>query len=133
MSEPAASLASPAANATQAARGSPPQHSPISPPNLTAATQRQSGEGAYLLPERGVLIVSLAILGLLVCPILSVVAWAMANRDLKDMEAGRMDRRGYGLTLAGRVVAMLTILALVVVGVVAVFVMLLVIGTNGPF
>ena len=88
---------------------------------------------SHMLPERGLLIISLAILGVFICPIMSVMAWAMATADLNDMRAGRMDRRGHGLTQAGRIIAILHILGLIVVVVVSLFAMLVLVGAKGTF
>ncbi|MCO6454638.1 MAG: hypothetical protein J5I93_04985 [Pirellulaceae bacterium] len=85
----------------------------------------------YALPDRGEMILSLAILGWLVCPILSVAAWVMGTADLNEMRAGRMDPRSQGLTQAGRIMGMLHALTLIVAMVVAMFVMLVVFGMRG--
>jgi hypothetical protein len=60
-------------------------------------------------PHRGVLILVLGILGLLCCFILGIVAWVMANTDLREMDAGRMDPEGRGLTTAGKVCGIISI------------------------
>jgi hypothetical protein len=91
--------------------------------------QRDAREG-FLLPDRGVLIVSLAILGWLLCPVLSIAAWSMATSDLEEMRLGRMDRRGYGLTQAGRIIALLNMLAIVVSVIMSVFATLVYIGAG---
>lgn len=119
-----------------------PQPLPALPPIAAAtgdqARARADGPGGgtppsktYALPDRGELILSLAILGWLVCPILSVAAWVMGTADLNEMRAGRMDPRSQGLTQAGRLLGMLHALALIVVMVVAMFVMLVVFGMRG--
>jgi hypothetical protein len=48
-------------------------------------------------PHRGTLIL---VLGLLVPPL----GWVWGNKDLAEMQAGRMDRSGEGMTSAGRVI-----------------------------
>jgi hypothetical protein len=91
-----------------------------------------SGERqVYMLPDRGALILSLALLGWLSCPILSIAAWVMGTHDLAEMQAGRMDRRGEGTTQAGRVLGMIHGVTLIVAAVVAMFVMLIVFGILG--
>jgi hypothetical protein len=54
------------------------------------------------------------ILGLVVCVILGIVAWVMGKNDLREMDAGLMDPAGRGLTQAGKICGMISvILALV--------------------
>jgi hypothetical protein len=72
---------------------------------------------SYETPHRGILILVLGILGwALSCVPLGVVAWVMGNSDLWEMECGRMDQAGRGLTQAGRIMGMIqTLLCLLVV------------------
>ncbi|OAI41046.1 hypothetical protein AYO40_03950 [Planctomycetaceae bacterium SCGC AG-212-D15] len=59
-----------------------------------------------LAPHRGGMILTFGIVSL-VCGCLAIVcgpmAWTMANADLEQMRAGRMDPEGEGLTNAGRI------------------------------
>jgi len=56
----------------------------------------------------------LGILGLVLCAICGIIAWVMGNNDLREMDAGRMDPTGRGLTVAGKICGMVSvILALV--------------------
>lgn len=83
---------------------------------------------ADLLPHRGVLILVFGILGFLVCPIFSIVAWVMGSTDLKEMAAGRMDPEGRGLTKAGQILGIIecALIALgLVIALIAVLVMAL--------
>lgn len=59
-----------------------------------------------MLPHRGSVILTLGILGLVVCPLLGLGAWQMGNDDLRHMRYGRMDPAGRELTAAGRVLGM---------------------------
>lgn len=70
-------------------------------------------------PDRGGIILALGILSWAIgCPIFGVLAWVMGNSDLREMQEGRMDSRGRGLTDAGRLIgmlhALLTLVALVI-------------------
>jgi len=72
----------------------------------------------YVAPHRGGLILALAIISWAVgCPIFGICAWVMGSADLREMQAGRMDSSGLGLTQAGQIIGMihaiLTILAIV--------------------
>jgi hypothetical protein len=66
-------------------------------------------------PHRGGTVLALGILGLVCCGICGIIAWVMANNDLREMAAGRMDRSGEGSTRAGRVCGIISV-ALAVVG-----------------
>lgn len=69
---------------------------------------------SHLQPHRGTAILVLGILGLVVCVICGIIAWVMGNTDLREMQEGRMDPSGMGLTRAGRICGMIaTILAIV--------------------
>ncbi len=65
-------------------------------------------------PHRGVLILVFGILSWVVCLIFGILAWVWGNTDLKEMDAGRMDPSGRGLTQAGRIVGMVSVLLTVV-------------------
>ena len=58
-------------------------------------------------PHRGVLILVFGILGFILCPILSIVAWVMGRTDLVEMDAGRMDPEGRSLTKAGQILGII--------------------------
>lgn len=63
-----------------------------------------AGGPTHLQPHRGGLILAFGIISLFFCNIIfGPLAWIMGNRDLREMDAGRMDRSGEGLTRAGRV------------------------------
>lgn len=74
----------------------------------------QPGTGGYR-PHRGATILVLGILGLVLCPILGLIAWIMGNGDLREMNQGNMDPEGRGLTTAGRICGMISILLIVLV------------------
>lgn len=61
---------------------------------------------SLMQPHRGVTILVLGILGLTVCFIMGIVAWVMANSDLREMDAGRMDAAGRDLTRGGKICGM---------------------------
>lgn len=54
-------------------------------------------------PHRGVTVLVLGILGIMLCGIFGVVAWVMANNDLREMNQGRMDPSGRDTTNAARI------------------------------
>jgi hypothetical protein len=75
-----------------------------------------------LKPHRGGLILALAIVSwLFSCFFLGIGAWVMANDDLREMAAGRMDPSGEGVTKAGKIIAMIQIAGIVALIVVWVF------------
>ena len=73
--------------------------------------------GQPMRPHRGVMILVFGIIGLLCCIVFGILAWVMGNGDLKEMDAGRMDPSGRGLTQAGKICGIVSV-ALALVGVV---------------
>lgn len=77
---------------------------------------------SYQTPHRGSLILLLGLMGIFLqpCPVFAVIAWVMGSNDLREMEAGRMDRSGMDLTRAGMIMGMiisvLWILGFLVIG-----------------
>jgi uncharacterized protein (DUF983 family) len=74
-----------------------------------------------LTPHRGPMLLAFGIIGLVMLvfaafclPLgvvalpLGVMAWVLANGDLREMAAARMDRAGKGLTQAGRILGIIT-------------------------
>ena len=66
--------------------------------------------GYMPVPHHGVLILVFGILSWVVCFIFGIVAWIMANSDLRAMQEGRMDPTGEGLTKAGKIVGMISVI-----------------------
>ncbi len=82
-------------------------------------------------PHRGGVVLALGILSFVVCCICGIIAWSMGNSDLREMAAGRMDRSGEGLTQAGRICGMVSvILSLVGLGF---YVLVLLISASASF
>ena len=89
---------------------------PVAPPS-----------GMPMQPHRGVMILVFSILSWFLCVIFGVVAWVLANSDLRAMEEGRMDPTGEGITKAGKIVAMINVILTIVgivVGIIALLLML---------
>jgi hypothetical protein len=83
-----------------------------------------------LMPHRGGLILALGILGIVCCFICGIIAWVMGNGDLKEIDAGRMDPSGRGLTQAGKICGMVSVI-LQIVGFVIWLLMMTVFGMAG--
>ncbi|MDX2148672.1 MAG: hypothetical protein SFZ23_14255 [Planctomycetota bacterium] len=65
---------------------------------------------ANLDPHRGVLLLVLGILSLVLgCFPLGIVSWVLGNNDLKSMAEGRMDPSGRGLTQAGKILGIVSV------------------------
>jgi hypothetical protein len=86
---------------------------------------RQFQQPRFMQPHRGSTILVLGILGLILCPICSPIAWAMANRDIAAMDTGLMDPIGMEQTKAGKICGIigtfffiLVLVALIIVGLV---------------
>lgn len=83
--------------------------------------------GRHHKPHRGGLILTFGILGFVCCQIFSIAAWVMGHSDMQEINAGRMDPQGRGLTQAGMIIGMigtglmvLTVVVQVLIGIVAV-------------
>lgn len=96
--------------------GSPPGQPPIyapppglygNPPGYTGGMQLQHPAG--LPPHRGPMILVLGLVGLLMCVAVGVFAWLFGNKDLAEMDAGRMDPAGRDLTKAGKILGMVAV------------------------
>jgi len=46
--------------------------------------------------------------------ILGIVAWVMGNADLRAMQSGQMDRTGEGMTKAGKICGLISVILFVV-------------------
>ena len=92
--------------------------------DLLAAPWRYAS--MQLKPHRGVVILVFAILSWVICFGFGIAAWIMANEDLKEMKAGRMDPSGEGITFAGKIIAMIQLILCCVVFLVWCLVMMLV-------
>lgn len=62
---------------------------------------------AGLKPHRAGLILGLAIAAFVCCGPLSIAAFVLARQDLAEMDAGRMDPSGRGMTNAGRILGII--------------------------
>ena len=54
-------------------------------------------------PARGAAVLTLGILGIVICFILGIIAWVMGAGDLREMKEGKRDRDGEQLTKAGMI------------------------------
>jgi hypothetical protein len=63
----------------------------------------------YQRPHRGGAVLTLGIIGVFCCVIPGIVAWAMGASDLKQMRAGNMDPSGRGLTQAGMILGIVSV------------------------
>lgn len=77
---------------------------PVAPAGPQYSTQQT------LRPHRGGLVLALGILGLVCCFICGIVAWVLGSGDLKEMAAGRMDPTGQGLTQAGKICGIISVI-----------------------
>jgi len=81
-------------------------------------------EPQALAPHRGVVILILGILGIVCCFICGIIAWVMGNNDLREMAAGRIDPSGEGLTQAGKICGIISvILAIVALATLLIFIL----------
>jgi hypothetical protein len=81
---------------------------PVAPIGPQYSTQQP------LRPHRGGIILALGIFGLVCCFICGIIAWVMGSNDLKEMAAGRMDPSGQGMTNAGKICGMVSVILQIV-------------------
>lgn len=94
-----------------------PQQQPFQQPNPYASPQGTYPQGGpqgfhppvYRQPHRGGTILTLGILGIFCCAIMGICAWVMGNEDIKQMNMGRMDPSGRGITQAGRILGIISV------------------------
>ena len=69
-----------------------------------AGTVTEAPTPTYYAPHRGGMILVLGIVGIMFACFLipGICAWVMGNKDLRELDAGRMDPSGRGLVQAGR-------------------------------
>jgi hypothetical protein len=68
----------------------------------------------YYQPHRGGLVLTIAVLGWVICYFFGVAAWIMGASDIAAMRRGQMDPSGMGMTQAGMIIGMVqTILGLI--------------------
>jgi hypothetical protein len=91
------------AGAHSAGPGTPSGYVPPSNPygSPTAVSTANYSPGSYVRPHRGAMILVFGILGIVFCVCFAPFAWVMGRNDLDAMNAGVMDKSGYGLTQAG--------------------------------
>ena len=53
---------------------------------------------------------TLGILGIACCFICGIIAWVMGKNDLREIDAGTMDPTGRGLTNAGKICGMISVI-----------------------
>jgi len=78
------------------------------------AVEVQPTTAQPLKPHRGTVVLILGILGIVCCFICGIVAWVLGNNDLKEMSAGTMDSTGRGLTQAGKICGMISVILQIV-------------------
>lgn len=77
------------------------------PTNPYGAPQTAGAPGRHLEPDRGGAVLTLGILGILICAPLGIVAWVMGANDLAKMRRGEMNNAGYGTTQAGMILGII--------------------------
>jgi len=86
-------------------------------------------------PHRGAMILVFGILSWIICFIFGIFAWVMGSTDLAEMDAGRMDPSGRGLTQAGKLLGMIHIGVMIVGAVLGLLFLIisgLAAGASGP-
>ena len=68
-------------------------------------------------PHRGAMVLIFGILGLVCCLLFGIAAWVMGSKDLAELQAGRMDISGQGITRAGKICGIISVI-LAIVGII---------------
>ena len=76
----------------------------------TAPTVAQPPAQGGLKAHRGGVVLTLGILGIVICFICGIIAWVMGKNDLREIDAGTMDPTGRGLTNAGKICGMISVI-----------------------
>lgn len=93
---------------------------------MTTPPQFPAESGAYPEASQATTVLVLGILGIVICGILAPFAWAMGNKELAAIDAGRRPPENRGTANAGRILGIIGSV-LLIVGLV--FLVLLVVGT----
>ncbi len=91
--------------------------------------------GQPMRPHRGGVILVLGIISLLCsCFVAGIIAWVLANSDLREMNAGRMDSSGRGLTQAGKICGIISVVLTLMVLAICMILLIasIVIGAGAP-
>lgn len=51
----------------------------------------------------------LGLVGLMMCQVVGIAAWVLGNKDLAEMDTGRMDPAGRDLTRVGKILGMVSV------------------------
>jgi len=73
---------------------------------------------SYARPHRGGTVLTMGILGLVCCIVFAIIAWVMGSSDLKEIQAGRMDPSGEGLTRAGMICGIIGTVLDILIGII---------------
>jgi len=95
---------------------------------MTTAPPPPVMPGGGLRPHRGTMILVFGILGLVLCVIFGIIAWVMGNGDLNAIARGEMDPAGEGLTKAGKICGMISVILNIVAIVVWILMVVVVVG-----
>jgi hypothetical protein len=80
---------------------------PAQTDNPYVSPRAAGGPVLGLRPHRGGLVLTLGLLGFFCCQFFAIAAWIMGYADLKEIDAGRMDPTGRGLTQAGMIIGII--------------------------
>jgi hypothetical protein len=83
-----------------------------------------------LKPHRGIMVLLLGIFGFKTCGILGIVAFILGGNDLREMDAGRMDPSGRGMTQIGYYLGIVSAI-LALLGIVLVILYIVAIAATG--
>lgn len=91
------------------------------PPEPIEPVPKKKKKKREVADHRGGTILTMGILSFFCFIIFGPLAWIMGNHDLKEIDEGRMDSRGKGLTRAGQILGLISIILFVLVGLLRLF------------
>lgn len=94
---------------------------PDPPPDPIESAPKKKKKKREVVDHRGGTILTYGILSFFCFIIFGPLAWIKGNHDLKEMDEGRMDSAGRGLTRAGQILGLISIILFVLIGVFRLF------------
>ncbi len=96
----------------------------------TPQAQPQATNSQAIKPHRGGVVLTLGIIGIVLCFITGIIAWVMGKNDLAEMAQGLRDPEGEGMTRAGMICGIIGVV-LAAIGILWWLIAVFIIGTTG--
>jgi uncharacterized membrane protein YjgN (DUF898 family) len=97
---------------------------------MTYPSQQPYSSG-YPEASQSTLILVLGILGLVICQVLSPIAWFLGNQELTGIDTGRRDPAGRSTANAGRILGIIGTVLLIIGVIVLIFFLVALVALSG--